>query len=192
MKSLPRAKHFAAGLAVAFFIARFVQAQPPSATNPQANPNTPATAAPRDGKEPVSVEVARDRAELMHRIYAASLEMMHDHYFHGDRAMVPARAMEDVFEELDRQTNVQSRWIAVNTKAMSLDHEPETEFEKQAAREIAAGKEALEQVDQGFYRRAAVIPLSQGCVGCHTGSFGKPTEKPRFAGLVISVPVTQK
>ena len=45
----------------------------------------------------VPVAVARDRAKLMHEIYSATLEVMHDRYFHADRAVVPARAMEDVF-----------------------------------------------------------------------------------------------
>src|SRR5690606_27916382 len=105
-----------------------------------------------EGTERVSLEVARDRARFMHRIYAATLEVMHDHYFHGERATVPARAMEDIFDVLDRQTKIQAHWIAVNTKAMSIGHEPETEFEKQAAKEIAAGKEEFEKVEKGVYR----------------------------------------
>jgi hypothetical protein len=72
---------------------------------------------------------------------------------------------------------------------MSVDHEPATDFEKRAAKEIAAGTEQLEVVEDGFYRRAGAIPLGDGCVGCHGGFFKPQSNKPKFAGLVISVPI---
>jgi hypothetical protein len=147
------------------------------------------SAGAEESDQRVSVEVARDRARLMHRIYSATLEVLHDRYFHGDRAVVPARAMEDVFDALERESDVTARWISVNTKPMSITHEPETAFERLAAKEIAGGKSDVEVVENGIYRRAGAIPLAQGCVSCHTGFFGKPDKKPRFAGLVISIPV---
>ena len=82
---------------------------------------------------PVPIAVARDRAKLMHDIYLTTLDVMHDRYFHADRAIVPARAMEDVFSEMENQTGSRANWISVNLKAMSIDHEPQTEFEKRAA-----------------------------------------------------------
>lgn len=138
----------------------------------------------------VSIEVARDRAKLMHRIYAATLEVMHDRYFHDERAMVPARAMEDVFADVGRGTKLKARWIAVNTKAMSLNHEPKSDFEKKAAAEISDGKEAIELTEGGYYWRAAAIPLGDGCVSCHTGFFKGPPKSPRYAALVIGMPIT--
>ena len=137
----------------------------------------------------VSVEVARDRAKLMHDIYDATLEVMHHRYFHGDRATVPARAMEDVFSYIQRKSKTEARWISVNLKPMSLDHEPETDFEKQAAKTLATGKSDVEKIEDGYYRRATPIPLTGGCLSCHGGLARKPSEKPKFAGLVISIPV---
>lgn len=137
----------------------------------------------------VAVDVARDRAKMMHIIYAATLDVMHDRYFHGDRAIVPARAMEDVFSEIQRQSGTQARWIAVSLEPMSVDHEAESDFEKRASKEIAAGKTEVEVVEGGYYRRAGAIPLTSNCVSCHAGFFRKPSTKPKFAGLVISVPI---
>ena len=54
-------------------------------------------------------------------------------------AVLPARAMEDIFSDVARQSKTTARWISVNTKAMSLDHEPSSEFEKHAAEEIKGG-----------------------------------------------------
>lgn len=138
----------------------------------------------------VSIEVARDRAKVMHNIYEATLDVMHHRYFHRERSVVPARAMEDVFSEIKRQSQVDARWISVNLKAMSIDHEPTSDFEKRAAKEIADGKSELEVIEDGYYRRAGAIPLSSGCVSCHAGLFKEATQTPRFAALVISVPIT--
>lgn len=142
-------------------------------------------------KDRVSVEVARDRAKLMHDIYTATLDVMHHRYFHREKSVVPARAMEDVFDEMKLNSKSEARWIAVNLRAMSIDHEPESDFEKHAVREIVAGKSDVETIEGGYFRRATVIPLHDGCISCHEGTFRQPTKAPKFAGLVISIPVTE-
>jgi Protein of unknown function (DUF3365) len=162
-----------------------VSAQPPA--GPKAAP---------DGKaeeKPLSVEEARERAKLLHRVYSSTLDVMHHRYFRSDRATLPARALEDVFKDIEAETNIQARWIAVSTTAMSIHHEPETEFEKKAARQIAAGEGEFEQVQGGVYQRAGVIPLKAGCVGCHAGPLSAANAKtPKFAGLVIRIPMKAK
>lgn len=137
----------------------------------------------------VPIETARDRAKVMQDIYAATLETMHHHYFHDDRARVPANAMEDIFDEISRQSKIEARWISVNTKAMSIDHEPKTDFEKAAARAITGGASEHETIEDGFYRRAVAIPLRSGCVSCHVGFFKPNAKIKHFAGLVVSIPV---
>jgi hypothetical protein len=178
------------GMAGVSCLAVALRAEPPIGESGRSNSETPAASDLRvDAKDRVSVEVARDRAKVMHDIYAASLEMMHHRYFHRNRAVVPARAMEDVFDVIKGRSNVEAQWIAVNMKAMSIDHVPKSEFAKMAAKEIAAGKPELEAVENGYYRRAGAIPLATGCVGCHGGFFKEPSKTPKFAGLVISVPI---
>lgn len=142
-----------------------------------------------DGSARIPVTIARDRAKIMHDIYIATLHMMHDRYFHGDRALVPARAMQDVFAEIKQQSHTDARWISVNLKPMSIDHEPKSDFEIRAAKELASGKAELEAVEDGYYRRAGAIPLSGGCISCHAGLFTDTSTSAKFAGLVISVPV---
>jgi hypothetical protein len=139
----------------------------------------------------VSVEVARDRAVLMHEVSLATLEVMHDRYFHREKSVVPARAMQDVFDHMRQQSHIDAKWIAVNSPAMSVDHEPETDFEKFAAKELAAGKPMVERVEKGFYQRAATVPLTSDCIGCHDGFFKSRSTVPKFAGLIIRVPVRE-
>lgn len=151
-----------------------------------------ATDKPVDPRHRVSVAAARERAKLMHDIYDATLDTMHHHFFRSDRAVLPARAMEDIFAEMARQSSTQARWISVNTKAMSINHEPQTEFEKQAAKQITAGKADYELVENGYYQRAGRISLGGGCVSCHTNQFSSPSTSAKFAGLVIRIPVNDE
>lgn len=164
-----------------------------ASTQPAKPADAPQTTANKADDAPprVTVEAAREQAKLMHNIYETTMDVMHRRYFRADRSVLPARAMEDVFNEIGRTTNAKANWISVNTKAMSINHEPATEFEKQAAREIASGKESFEHVENGLYQRAGRIPLGGSCINCHSNSFLPPSnfKTPRFAGLVIRIPV---
>lgn len=140
----------------------------------------------------VPVAAARERAKLMHDIYDATLETMHRHFFRREQSVLPARAMEDIFTDMARQSSIQTRWIAVNTKAMSINHEPETDFEKQAAKEIAAGKESFELVADGYYQRAGRISLGGGCLSCHSNQFASASTSAKYAGLVIRIPINDQ
>lgn len=145
---------------------------------------------PEKKTNPDSLLAAKDKAKLLHEVFAATLEVMHHRYFRHERTIVPARAMEDVFAEMQKSAGIEARWISVNLKPMSLNHEPATEFEKLAAKEIATGKPEVNAVEGGFYRRAGVIPIGTGCAGCHEGFFKPPTKGPKYAALVISVPIS--
>ena len=167
-------------------------AESPAAPKNESSPDEKSDSSEKsDDTKRISVEVARERAKLTHNIYAATLDVIHHRYFREDRSSIPARAMEDVFSEIARQENIKANWIAVNTRAMSIDHEPQDDFEKQAAKAIAAGQREYELVEHGLYRRAQGISLmNRGCLGCHLG-FGATGKIERFAGLVISIPVVK-
>lgn len=162
----------------------------PKSSGPNATgPYTAKTTSPIAEENRVSLEVARDRARLMQKIYEATLHTMHDRYFHADRAVIPARAMEDVFEQMEEASQSKARWISASLSPMSINHEPETTFEKDAARQIARGEECVETIEDGYYRRVGSIPMTGGCVSCHAGFSTKQSASPKFSGLVISIPV---
>lgn len=169
----------------------YAQSQEQPTSPPKAAEQPASKSAPMDDRPRVSEAAAREQAKLMHQIYEATLDVMHRRYFRADRSVLPARAMEDVFSEIGRTTNAKANWISVNTKAMSVNHEPATEFEKQAARELASGKEEFELTENGIYQRAGRIPLGGSCINCHSNSFLPPSnfKTPRFAGLVIRIQV---
>lgn len=173
---------------------RFSQAQNPAAEK-KPRPRKRADAnVPADSKDRVSLEAARDKAAQLHSVFESTLHAMHRNYFHRekDRNPVPARAMKEIFSDLGRESHIDVRWISANTKAMSLDNEPQDEFERLAAKAISSGKDSFDRVENGSYRRAGSITLGGGCISCHAAStFGPPPTTPRYAGLVISVPVLE-
>ena len=183
-----RAKlNFAAVVSLCFLGLTLVSSAEPPARD--AGAKQKAKQAEEHPRAPLSLAEARKRAELAHNFYSATLDAMHRSYFTSATAPVPARVMERMFKDVEREENLKARWIAVNARAMSIDHEPDTDFEKEAAREIAAGKRSYERVENGVYQRAGAISLmNHGCLTCHHG-FGKKNTKDRFAGLIISIPV---
>jgi cytochrome c553 len=181
------------GMAGAFTIGSYMsQAQPPAGEKkPRARKRADASV-PADSKDRVSLDAARDKAAQLHSIFESTLHAMHRNYFHREkeRNPVPARAMQEIFSDLGRESHIDVRWISANTKAMSLDNEPQDEFERLAAKAISAGKDSFDRVENGSYRRAGAIVLGGSCITCHAAStFGPPPTTPRYAGLVISLPV---
>jgi len=142
------------------------------------------------GPEILSVHAARERAKLMHNVYAATLDVMHHRYFREDTDPIPARSMEDVFARVARKTNISARWISVNATPMNVKHKPKDDFEKQAARAIRQRKNEFEQIKEGTYRRAEAITFEVSCLACHDASGVDPNRR-RYAALVISMPVKQ-
>ena len=152
-------------------------------------PITPPAVAPN---VPQSSDAVRGRLRGLAKVYLSTLEVMHHRYFHGQRAMVPARAMEDVFADVERELDIHAHWIAVNTKAMSLNHEPKTEFDKQAAAAIAEGKPEWAATIDGTFHLAVPVPLTSSCINCHAGMFREPPNKKSFAGLILRMPLDEK
>ena len=155
---------------------------------PPANSTT--IAAATEAKSPASATLARDQAKLMHKVYSATLDVLHQRYFRNDRDTVPARAMEDVFSEMKRQTKIQARWVGVNAKTLSIDHEPKDDFEKLVAKALGRGEESVERIEGKLFRRAEAIPFSSDCLACH-GTFGIEPKTPRVAALVIGIPINE-
>jgi len=155
--------------------------------------DSPDDSAEKDSKKPVpkiTVDEARRQAKLLHSTYEAALHTVHREYFReAGRTPIPARVLEDVFYWVDQETHGETRWIAVNTEAMSIEHNPKSEFEKQAAKVLATGEEEFEQIEPGMYRRAGAITLFASCLKCHESALTQLRTKRRVAGLVINIPV---
>jgi len=137
---------------------------------------------------PDSASEARTRARMLHEAFHGSLQIMHRDYFREDEKLtLPAKSLEDVFEEMARTQKVELRWIAVDTKAMSVAHRPKTDFEHAAVKALANGKKEFETIESDSYRFAGKIRLSAHCLKCHAPS--RTSNDDRAAGLIITMPL---
>ena len=138
-----------------------------------------------------TLKEAREQARLLHEALHSTLLIVHRKYYREDEKLpIPSSVLDDVFEEIQRKRKIEFRWISVNAEAMNIDHEPKTEFEKQAADVLSSGKKEFEQVEKGTYRHAGVICLPSQCLKCHMPN--RRSSATRFAGLIISLPVSKK
>lgn len=131
---------------------------------------------------------ARQQAQLLHETFHATLHFVHEEYYRpNERLTLPSATLERVFQELAVRRHVKLHWLAVNAKAMNVDHEPQDDFERDAVQALGAGKEEFERVDDDVFRHAGVITLTSDCLKCHLP--GRTSNKERAAALVISIPL---
>lgn len=154
-----------------------------AAADSAANSSAPTTV----GGSPPSHTEARVRAEILHDAFHATLQEVHRAYFREDEKIaIPAVTLKRVFDEMARHRGIELRWLAVNAQAMNVEHEPKTDFEKEAAKAIAAGAKHFEQAEGGVYRRVGSIVLTSECLKCHLPL--RSSNKDRVAGLLIAIP----
>jgi hypothetical protein len=143
---------------------------------------------PKRARRLPSVEEARERAELLHDLANELLRAIHQAYYREDEGLpIPALLLRDVFHELGKRHQVEFRWLAVDADAMNVDHRPRTDFEKEAAKALIAGKTTNEETANGVLRHIGIVPLTSECLKCHLPN--RRSTKTRAAGLMITIPV---
>jgi hypothetical protein len=156
----------------------------------QADEATDASKRPRI-PPPTTLAEARARAMLLHETIHGSLQVMHRDFFEEDESRsIPSASLEDVFRELARSYDVQLKWLIVDTDVVNVDHRPQDEFEKMAAKALAKGKPQFELANNDRYRYAGPIRLASQCLKCHVRS--RTSTEDRTAGLVISMPLGER
>ena len=138
-----------------------------------------------------SVTEARGRARLLHETVHGALHVMHRDFFREDEGLkIPSRSLDDVFAELHRSHGVKVRWLAVTAEPMNVDHGPKDDFETDAVKALASGKEEFDRVEGDSLRFVGLIPLPSQCLKCHLPR--RTSTKDRAAGVVITIPFKKK
>jgi len=156
-------------------------------------PLTPVTLRADDpaASPPATVAEARARSKLLQETFHATLHIVHLRYYREDEGLIiPAKTLESVFAELERNHQVKIRWLAVNAPAMNVDHEAKDDFEQAAVKALTDGKQEYESVDGGLYRHVGAITLTSECLKCHVPH--RTSLEDRVAGLSISMNVKEK
>ena len=142
-------------------------------------------------QNPATTTEARARARLLHETIHGVLQVVHRDFFREDESLgIPSRSLDDVFSELERSHHVKLRWLAVNAKAMNVDHQPQNEFEREAVKVLRAGKTEYESFTPESFRFVGSIHLSAQCLKCHLPL--RTNNEARAAGLVITMPLKAK
>ena len=137
----------------------------------------------------VSVLEARRQAEILHTAMHSALQLTHHRYYREDAGLpIPAAVVRELFDDLHADHPIRLRWLVVEGQAMNTDHRAQTPFETAAVEALKSGQPAFELVEDGVYRRAGAIRLTNVCLKCHVPD-RKSTED-RTAGLIIAIPVT--
>ncbi|MEZ6053534.1 MAG: DUF3365 domain-containing protein [Planctomycetaceae bacterium] len=168
------------------------QSQPPtSSDSPSDRQETDSIATQINKNAPDTVVEARGRARILHETLHGALQVMHRDFFREDEGLnIPSRSLEDVFSELATSYGVELQWIAVDLKAMNVDNEPSSDFEKEAVRVLKTGQDEFESIADNRYRFVGKIRLSAICLSCHASA--RSSNDTRAAGLVISMPLKKE
>jgi len=138
--------------------------------------------------ETASLAEVKIRARILHETLHGTLQVMHRDFFRKDQALkIPTRSLEDVFSEVQQNYGIELRWLAVDTGAMSVDNQADSELEKEAVRVLKSGEAEFEKVADNRYHFAGRIRLSAVCLSCHASA--RKNNDDRYAALYISLPL---
>lgn len=140
---------------------------------------------------PSTPEEARSRAKLLHEMVRGALQIMHRDFFDEEDAhAIPSASLEDVFHEMGKSYDVQMKWLTVNTDLVNVDHQAKSAFEKAAVKDLAAGKQMTEKIEERSYQYAGAIRLGSQCLKCHVQR--RTSNEDRTAGVVITMPILKQ
>jgi hypothetical protein len=141
-----------------------------------------------DISPPSNPEEARSRAKILHEMVSGTLQVMHRDFFDEENShAIPSASLKDVFHEMGKSYDVQMKWLTVNTDLVNVDHQAKSAFEKAAVKELAAGKQMAEKVEERSYQYAGAIRLGSQCLKCHVQR--RTSNEDRTAGVVITMPI---
>ncbi|MEZ6132932.1 MAG: DUF3365 domain-containing protein [Planctomycetaceae bacterium] len=141
-------------------------------------------------KHPVTLSAAKLQAAALHEAMHSALRVTHDRFYREDEGLpIPAATLKEVFADLKQKQNITLRWLVVEGQAMNTDHVAQDDFEREAVAALKSGRPHLDKVQDGIYRRAGPITLSNHCLKCHVPD--RRSTDDRTAGLLISIPIQQ-
>jgi hypothetical protein len=138
-----------------------------------------------------TLEEARRQAEILHGAIHSTLHVVHQRLYKEDEGLpIPAAVLKEVFADLETEQKIKLRWLAVEGQPMNSDHKPKDPFENEAVKALSSGQQTYERTENGVYRRAGSIKLTNPCLKCHVPN--RKSLEDRTAGLIITIPIKDK
>ena len=147
-----------------------------SVTFSTANSQQPATTASTKSKaaeERPAVMRAKKQAKMLDTLYKTAIVLITENYVDGSESLAAGDAFQALFKAMKDNEFHEVRLLDATGDAYDPDNDPKTDFEKQAVKELLAGKPIYERVvkegDKEFLLSATPIPVvMEKCTMCHS------------------------
>ena len=145
-----------------------------------------------DAKDP-AVERARREVRMLDDIYKTAIVLVTEHYVHDDTDLAAGSAFKALFEAVGKKGWHEVRLVDATGKPYSDQNLPKAGFEKDAIKQILAGKGSVDKVvvegDKKFLYAATAIPVvMEKCIMCHENYRGVAKGK-AIGALSYKVPI---
>jgi len=120
-----------------------------------------------------AVERTREQVKMLDDLYKNAVVSITKRYVRSQDKQPAIMVAQDVFSAMKKQGWHSAKLVDATGEPLNDDNAPQTEFEKEAARQINSGKPYFERVvGEGKERRllaATVVPVvMQKCADCHS------------------------
>ena len=140
-----------------------------SSQQPETKTSTQSEAA----KERPAVARAKKQAKMLDTLYKTAIVLITENYVDGKESLAAGDAFQALFKAMKDNEFHEVRLLDATGDAYDPDNDPKTDFEKEAVKEILAGKPIYERVvkegDKEFLLSATPIPVvMEKCTMCHS------------------------
>lgn len=157
---------FASAALLAASAVAVAQETAPKAGQGKASPAAPAAKANEDP----AVTAARRQVQMLDALYKNAVVSITERYQRGQPAIMVAK---DVFQAMHDGKYHSARLVDATGSPLGEENEPDTDFEKKAAKAMQEGKDYLEEVvgegkERKFLAATRVPAVHKRCAECHS------------------------
>jgi len=126
----------------------------------------------KDDKSDPALERTRKQVRMLDDLYKTAIVLITDKYVHSDTDLPAGTAFQMLFGTMKKKGWHEVRLVDATGDPIVPKNAPADDFEKEAIRQLLAGKAGHEQVvekeNKRYLRSATVIPVvMKKCVMCH-------------------------
>jgi hypothetical protein len=124
------------------------------------------------GQSDAALERTRKQVRMLDDLYKTAIVLITDKYVHSDADLPAGTAFQALFGAMKKKGWHEVRLLDATGEPLVAKNAPADDFEKEAIKQVLAGKAGHEQVvekdKQRYLRSATVIPVvMKKCVMCH-------------------------
>ncbi len=147
----------------------------------------------REKKEDPAIERTRKQVRMLDDLYKTSIVLITTHYVEEDSDLAAGDAFQALFKTMKDKGWHEVRLLDATGEPYDDDNSPKDAFEKQAVKQLKAGKSYVDEVitkdGKPYLRAATAIPVvMKKCVMCHDHYADVP-EGQAIGALGYTIPI---